>query len=82
MTLLSVYYHKKWGLVRTGHRYSILSKISKWHSDRFDRPRKLFGNNILQIYWSFEKIYIKNCHCKKCSGVAKLLTLCIYSESK
>ena len=41
------------GLVYSGHRRS--SESVKWHSDRFDRPWKDVGNEILQIVCSFEE---------------------------
>ena len=52
MTLLSLYPNIE-GLVYTGHPGS--SESVNWHSDRFDRPRKDVGNEILQIVCSFEE---------------------------
>ena len=55
MTLLKVYPKIGVGIYRTPYN---LSKIVKWHSDRFDIPRKLLGNKILQTNCSFEDNYI------------------------
>ena len=36
------------------------SKSVKWHSDRFDRPRKDLCNKLLQIDCSFEYFFMKS----------------------
>ena len=51
----------------TGHRRTF-NKSVKWHSDRFDRLRKDFGNNI---YYRLIVLL------KKIVGGASLLTLCV-----
>ena len=50
MTLLRVYPKIGVGVYRTPYNFS---KSVKWHSDRFDRPRKDLGNKIIQIDSSF-----------------------------
>ena len=42
-------------------------KSVKWHSNRFDRPRKDLGNKILQIDCSFALILIGKMSLKYCS---------------
>ena len=52
MIFLRIYPKIGVGVYRTTYNFC---KIVKWHSDRFDRPRKDLGNKILQIDCSFEE---------------------------
>ena len=67
MTLLRLYPIMRVGAKRTPYNLTI---SIKWHSNRFDRPRKYLGDNILNMYCSLKKSIHETVTDKKSSGGA------------